>query len=70
GGAPDAVLDGETGQVVDGRSPSQVARRVSELLLDPVAAKAMGERGRRWVEEAWRWDLLAGRLRGLLGYPE
>lgn len=70
GGAPDAVLDGETGHVVDGRAPAQVARRVSELLLDPAAAKAMGERGRQWVEEAWRWDLLAGRLRGLLGYPE
>jgi phosphatidylinositol alpha-1,6-mannosyltransferase len=68
GGAPDAVLDGETGHVVDGRAPDQVAARVSELLRDPVKAKAMGERGRRWVEEAWRWDLLAERLRGLLGY--
>lgn len=68
GGAPDAVLDGETGYVVDGRSTEQVASRVAELLLDPVTAKAMGERGRQWVEEAWRWDLLAGRLRGLLGY--
>ncbi|MCF2531238.1 glycosyltransferase family 4 protein [Yinghuangia soli] len=68
GGAPDAVLDGETGYVVDGRSPAQTADRVAELLLDPVKAKAMGERGRRWVEESWRWDLLAERLRGLLGY--
>ncbi|MDI2126118.1 glycosyltransferase family 4 protein [Yinghuangia seranimata] len=68
GGAPDAVLDGDTGYVVDGRTPDPVAARVSELLSDPVKAAAMGERGRRWVEEAWRWDLLAGRLRGLLGY--
>lgn len=68
GGAPDAVLDGETGYVVDGRAPAQVADRVTELLTDPVKAKAMGERGRRWVEEAWRWDLLAERLKGLLGH--
>lgn len=68
GGAPDAVLDGETGYVVDGRAPAQVADRVTELLTDPVKAKAMGERGRRWVEEAWRWDLLAKRLKGLLGH--
>jgi phosphatidylinositol alpha-1,6-mannosyltransferase len=26
----------------------------------------MGERGRRWVEEKWRWDLLAERLKALL----
>ncbi len=68
GGAPDAVLDGETGYVVDGTAPARVAARISELLRDPAKAEAMGERGRRWVAEAWRWDVLAARLRGLLGY--
>jgi phosphatidylinositol alpha-1,6-mannosyltransferase len=66
GGAPDAVLDGETGWVVAGGSPEQSAERVVTLLHDPELRRRMGERGRRWVEESWRWDLLADRLRGLL----
>jgi phosphatidylinositol alpha-1,6-mannosyltransferase len=67
GGAPDAVLDGDTGWVVEGGSPSAAAERIAVLLEDPALRRRFGERGRQWVEEAWRWDLLAGRLKGLLG---
>jgi phosphatidyl-myo-inositol dimannoside synthase len=71
GGAPDAVLDGETGHVVDGRSVPEVTDAVTRLLLDRDAARRLGERGREWVAQAWRWDALAQRLRGLLaGQPE
>ncbi|MEU6170621.1 glycosyltransferase family 4 protein [Streptantibioticus parmotrematis] len=66
GGAPDAVLDGETGWVVRGGEPGQAADRVATLLEDPELRERLGSRGRRWVEESWRWDLLADRLRGLL----
>ncbi|MEF9882472.1 glycosyltransferase family 4 protein [Streptomyces sp. P9-A4] len=66
GGAPDAVLDGETGWVVRGESAEDTADRVTTLLLDPELRARMGERGRDWVEEKWRWDLLAERLRELL----
>ncbi|MFF7180639.1 glycosyltransferase [Streptomyces sp. NPDC008121] len=66
GGAPDAVLDGETGWVVRGDSPEESADRVATLLLDPELRARMGERGRAWVEERWRWDLLAERLKELL----
>ncbi|MBO8186034.1 glycosyltransferase family 4 protein [Streptomyces spirodelae] len=66
GGAPDAVLDGETGWVVPGGSPRQTADRLVELLRDPALRTRMGTRGRQWVEERWRWDLLAERLRELL----
>ncbi|WP_346012258.1 glycosyltransferase family 4 protein [Streptomyces sp. SID3343] len=66
GGAPDAVLEGETGYVVDGRSPAAVADRVARLLADPTEAARMGAAGRRWVEKEWRWDLLSNRLRALL----
>ncbi|MGW7300373.1 glycosyltransferase family 4 protein [Streptomyces sp. NPDC054829] len=66
GGAPDAVLDGETGWVVRGGSPSQAADRITALLGDPELRRRMGERGREWVEEKWRWDLLAEKLRTLL----
>jgi len=66
GGAPDAVLDGETGDVVPGRSVAAVADRVASLLADRDAARAMGEKGRAWVEREWRWDALAARLGRLL----
>ncbi|GHB60063.1 glycosyl transferase family 1 [Streptomyces viridiviolaceus] len=66
GGAPDAVLDGETGWVVRGGSAEQAADRIVTLLGDAELRRRMGERGRAWVEEKWRWDLLAERLRTLL----
>ncbi|MEV8542243.1 glycosyltransferase family 4 protein [Streptomyces sp. NPDC051572] len=66
GGAPDAVLDGETGWVVRGGSPEDAADRITALLGDAELRQNMGERGRQWVEERWRWDLLAERLRALL----
>ncbi|MFJ4913541.1 glycosyltransferase family 4 protein [Streptomyces sp. NPDC088726] len=66
GGAPDAVLDGETGWVVRGGSAQESAQRIVALLGDAELRRRMGERGRAWVEEKWRWDLLAERLRALL----
>ncbi|MDQ0777813.1 phosphatidylinositol alpha-1,6-mannosyltransferase [Streptomyces aurantiacus] len=66
GGAPDAVLDGETGWVVRGGSASDAGDRIAALLGDAELRRRMGERGREWVEERWRWDLLAERLRLLL----
>jgi phosphatidylinositol alpha-1,6-mannosyltransferase len=64
GGAPDAVLEGETGYVV--RDPSAVANRLIELLGDPALARRMGEAGRKWVESDWRWEIQADRLSTLL----
>lgn len=66
GGAPDAVLDGETGWVVRGGSADEAAERIVTLLLDAELRQRMGQAGRAWVEERWRWDLLAERLRELL----
>ncbi|TWD27187.1 phosphatidylinositol alpha-1,6-mannosyltransferase [Streptomyces sp. T12] len=67
GGAPDAVLDGETGWVVrGGSSADETAERVITLLGDEELRRAMGRRGREWVEQKWRWDLLADHLKTLL----
>jgi phosphatidylinositol alpha-1,6-mannosyltransferase len=67
GGAPDAVLDGETGYVVGGRDVAALAGRLTELLTDPVRATAMGAAGRAWVEREWRWEAQAARMARLLG---
>ncbi|WP_446037619.1 glycosyltransferase family 4 protein [Streptomyces sp. SID1143] len=66
GGAPDTVADGETGYVVDGRDVRAVADRLTELLADPRAAAAMGEKGRARVEADWTWEAAVRDLRTLL----
>ncbi|MFB9837386.1 glycosyltransferase family 4 protein, partial [Actinoallomurus acaciae] len=66
GGAPDAVLAGETGVVVDGRSVIAVAQSVIDLLSDRAEAAAMGEKGRSWIEQEWRWEVQARRFAALL----
>jgi phosphatidyl-myo-inositol dimannoside synthase len=64
GGAPDAILDGETGYVV--RDERGVVARVTKLLRDPAKARAMGEKGLAWVEREWREELSAARLEAIL----
>ncbi|MFE4513075.1 glycosyltransferase family 4 protein [Kitasatospora sp. NPDC056783] len=67
GGAPDTVLDGVTGTVVDGRAPAEVAAALTRILLAPPAERArMGAAGRRWAEEHWTWEASARRLTELL----
>jgi phosphatidylinositol alpha-1,6-mannosyltransferase len=66
GGAPDAILEGETGYVVPGRDSGLLAARVTGLLQDPGGARAMGEKGRAWIERDWTWDQAAARLRSLV----
>lgn len=63
GGAPEAVLPGETGIVVNGRSGNALVAALSYLLEDPKRAKAMGARGKKWVDEAWRWGHLIEQLK-------
>src|SRR6266702_3624270 len=55
GGAAEAVQDGETGLVVDGRHEGAVAEAVASLLADPGRAAAMGKAGRARVERSLTW---------------
>jgi phosphatidylinositol alpha-1,6-mannosyltransferase len=66
GGAPDAVLDSETGFVVPGRDRAALVDRLALLLTDESMARSMGERGRQWVLEQWQWQTKADRLSQLL----
>jgi phosphatidylinositol alpha-1,6-mannosyltransferase len=66
GGAPETVLDGKTGRVVDGRRADHVADAIADILADRDAAAEMGAAGRAFVERRWRWDTLGARLRQLL----
>lgn len=66
GGAPETVLDGKTGRVVDGRRADHVADAIADILADRDAAAEMGTAGRAFAERQWRWDTLGARLRQLL----
>ncbi len=57
GGAPDAVLDGETGYVVDGNDLTAISTQIVRLLSDEKLRKEMGGRGRKWAIENWRWEI-------------
>jgi phosphatidyl-myo-inositol dimannoside synthase len=66
GGAPETVLDGETGYVVDAHDPAAVAVRAIELLGDPGLVRVLGDKGRAWVQEEWSWEHSVATLRRLL----
>jgi phosphatidyl-myo-inositol dimannoside synthase len=68
GGAPDAVLEGETGYVVGGRDVTALSGRLADLLSDPDKARTIGAAGRAWVEREWRWETQAARMARLLGH--
>ncbi|NUS45911.1 MAG: glycosyltransferase family 4 protein [Mycobacteriaceae bacterium] len=66
GGAPETVLPGRTGHVVDGRKVTEIADAVIDVLSDRDRAAAMGAAGRTWAATHWRWDSLGSRLHTLL----
>lgn len=66
GGAPDAVIEGETGYVVEGGDPAAAARRLVQLLADDQLRARLGANGRAWIEAKWRWPLISDRLSMLL----
>lgn len=66
GGAPESVLDGRTGDVVDGTDTDAVADDVARLLADPERAQRYAAEGRRYVEEAWNWHILGEQLSAVL----
>ncbi|OAN27383.1 glycosyltransferase family 4 protein [Mycolicibacterium iranicum] len=66
GGAPETVVDGQTGHVVDGWDVGAIAAAVGNLLADPARAAEMGAAGRRWAVDNWQWSRQAQRLSRLL----
>ncbi len=59
GGEVDAVVDGETGVLVDGASLEAVTDALQGLLADPERMRRMGEAGRRRVETTHNWTRAA-----------
>ncbi len=62
GGSAEAVVDGVTGLVVDGRSVGAVGAALRDLLADEARRVAMGVAARRRAEESLSYDRLVAHL--------
>ena len=66
GGAPDAVINGETGIVIDGSKVQEITSAVIELLDQPQRLAQLGVSGRAWTVEAWNWPIWGKRFKAVL----
>ena len=66
GGAPDAVLDGETGLVVDGTDIDAIAEKAVAMLGNDELRQAMSARGRDWAISTWSWKIWGSRFKEIL----
>jgi phosphatidylinositol alpha-1,6-mannosyltransferase len=66
GGAPDAVVQGVTGLVVDGTNNTEIADAIVALLNNPEDAMKMGVAGRQWIVDNWRWEIWSAQFNKLL----
>ena len=66
GGAPETVLEGETGFVVDPCHVDALAGRLVGLLMERPRSLLLGIRGRAFVRRMWNWDVAAETLSALL----
>jgi phosphatidylinositol alpha-1,6-mannosyltransferase len=74
GGAPEAVVDGETGLLVDPREPNDVGRALTRLLVDAEMRERMAAEGYRRVQRHFVWsrfsrDILALMDESTTGLP-
>jgi phosphatidylinositol alpha-1,6-mannosyltransferase len=69
GGEVDAIVEGQTGVLVDGESEAEVTRAICALLADPDRLRALGAAGRQRVETTHNWwraaDVVDQTLAGL-----
>ncbi len=65
GGILEVVVDGITGFLVPPSRPDELAAAVNGVLAEPARARAMGEAGRRRVEDQFSWASVAARTADL-----
>ncbi len=65
GGIKEVVVPGETGLLVPPADPPALAEALRKVLADPDAAREMGRKGRRRVEERFSWTSIAGQTRAM-----
>ena len=66
GGAMEAVINGETGLLVDSHSPAEIAQAIIKLLQDDDLRKHLGEQGKMRVEREFLGSQQSIKVRNLL----
>jgi len=66
GGIPDAVIDGQTGILVDPLDPADIADAITRLLTEPELAARLGRDGRRRALDELTWPRYTERFARLL----
>lgn len=66
GGVEDAIIDGQTGFLVDPRDQKMLAQAVERLLADEQLARKLGTNGFKRVKEQFQWTNQAKKLENLL----
>jgi phosphatidylinositol alpha-1,6-mannosyltransferase len=65
GGVPDAVVDGETGLLVEPDNVQAVADAAVRLLVDRDLARRLGEQGQERARTEFSWETAVARLRAI-----
>ena len=67
GGVREAVVDNETGILVDGKNADEIAGAIIKLFKDKDLREKLGRQGRERVEKEFSWEKSAGEFEKLLG---
>ena len=66
GGIPELIKDGETGFLVEKGNHEQIIEKISFLLENPEIAGKMGTAGRKFIEENFSWEKIAGEFKNII----
>ena len=66
GGTADAIIDGETGLLVDPEKPEEIIEALVKLLSDPELARQMAAAGQARIERELTWEHVAARTQRAL----
>lgn len=70
GGVEDAIVEGETGLLVEPLSEEEIAEALIRLLTDEELARRLGKKGRERVEKELNWQMISQRILGELEHGE
>ena len=66
GGSPEAVIEGETGLLVDPHDKDAIAKVIIRLMHNKKLARQLGQAGRKRIERELDWESVGQRLEGYL----
>lgn len=63
GGVSEAVMDKQTGLLVDPNSVTEISDAMKRLLNDTMLTKQLGEQAQKRYQEYWSWNVMVERLK-------